>query len=206
MEKREKFLSVEVDYPEAKEWADIVSLTNDIDSTIQICDRLIHYLAATSEDRIIIESLWTTALIKYARCFTSGKRFGLSRALFDGLNGDPHGAHEYFINIRSKHIAHSINPFEQVTTGLVLSDPETEKKAAGTVTFSQWHISATGDGVQTLKNLCFVLRAKLSETGKDLYKKVLKIGQQLNIGELYSKAELKTTTPGPYDAGKAREE
>lgn len=67
MEKGRKFLSVEVDYSEAKEWADIISLTNDIDSTIQICDRLIHHLAATSEDRIIIESLWTTALIKYAR-------------------------------------------------------------------------------------------------------------------------------------------
>lgn len=160
MEKGRKFLSVEVDYSEAKEWADIISLTNDIDSTIQICDRLIHHLAATSEDRIIIESLWTTALIKYARCFTSGKRFGLSHALFDGLNGDPHGAHEYFINMRSKHIAHSVNPFEQVKTGLVLSDPETEKKVTGTVTFSQWHISAKEDGVQTLKNLCLVVKCQ----------------------------------------------
>jgi len=201
---KQEFLTVEVDYPEAKEWSNITSLIQDIDSTIQICNRLVEALPKKNGDRILLESLWTTALIKYARCFATGKRFGLSLKIFAGLKGDPVGAHNFYIDMRNKHVAHSVNPFEQVKTGLVLSDPKIEKKIKGVVTFSQWHISAQSDGVETLKNLCLVLRAKLSESGKKLHEETLKKAKEISIENLYAKAQLKTIAPGPKDAGKSR--
>ena len=119
-DKQEKLI-VEVNFPKARKWADIVSLTLDIDSAIQICKRLIRELEINKNNRVIIESLWTTALIKYARCFSSGKRFGLTIELFNGLKGDHVGTHNYYIEMRNKHLAHSVNPFEQVKIALILA-------------------------------------------------------------------------------------
>lgn len=204
MDDKQEKLIVEVNFPKARKWADIVSLTFDIDSAIRICERLIRELEINKNDRVIIESLWTTALIKYARCFSSGKRFGLTIELFNGLKGDPVGTHNYYIEMRNKHLAHSVNPFEQVKIALILADPKLERKINGTVSFSQWHISAKRDGVETLKNLCLVLRQKLSEKGRNLHQKVLEEAAKINIDELYSKAELKTVVPGPKDTSKPR--
>ena len=173
-------------------------------SVIKICDRLIQLLRQNSKDRILVESLWTTALVKYVRCFASGKRFGLSEKIFEGLKGDPIGTHNYYKEMRNKHIAHSVNAFEQVKTGLILSDPGIERKIKGIVTFSQWYISPKEDGIETLKNLCFVLRKKLSETGKKIHQEVLDAAAKLSINDLYLHAELRTITPGPEDASVPR--
>jgi len=51
-------------------------------------------------------------LIKYARCFATGKRFGLSKDVFQNLQGEPFKAHQFYIDLRNKHIAHSANPID----------------------------------------------------------------------------------------------
>jgi hypothetical protein len=196
-------LVVDVDSPQAEQWADMYSIARDLDSAIQVCGRLIELLP--SNDQILIESLWTSALIKYARCFSEGKRFGLPIDVFDGLEGDPKGTHQYYIDMRNKHLAHSVNPFEQVKIGLVLSDPKVARKIVGTVQFSQFHISAKEDGVRTLRSLCSVLKKKLGGAATERHEAVLAHAKTLDIKQLYQSARMRTVAPGPADAGLARE-
>lgn len=201
-QQEQSLLVVDADFSQAEQWADLYSIARDLDSAIQICERLIELLP--SNDQVLIESLWTAALIKYARCFSSGKRFGLSIDVCDELKGDPKGAHQYYIDMRNKHLAHSVNPFEQVKIGLVLSDPKVERKIVGTIQFSQFHISAKEDGVRTLRNLCGVLKTKLTGAATEHYEAVLAHAKSLDIEQLYRSAQMRTVAPGPAEAGQAR--
>lgn len=139
---------VEINFDEAKILADLGAIVQNLGSTIKICSRLKKMLKEGSEDSLLIESLWTTALIKYSRCFKSGKRFGLDESILDGLKGEPHKVHKLYLNMRDKHIAHSVNPFEQMQVGLILSPKDShEKKVVGVATLSMRHIVSDVEGV-----------------------------------------------------------
>ncbi len=203
-DQQKSLLICEVDYRKAKELADLTSLIQDLDYCIKTCERLITSLESKTEDPILQTSLWTSVLISYARCFATGKRFGISEEFLSKLDGDPIGAHRYYINMRDKNVAHSVNPFEQVKIGLLLQDPKIDKKVIGVVNLAQRHLTAKKDGVDTLRRLCVVIRNQLLNDWKVCQDETLKVGQTLPIDELYSKSQMQTITPGPDDAGKPR--
>jgi len=203
-DQQKSLLICEVDYSEAKELANIISLIQDIDYCIKTCERLIASIESETDDPILQASLWTSALISYARCFATGKRYGISEEFLSKLDGDPIGAHRYYINMRDKNIAHSVNPFEQVKIGLLLQDPKIDKKVMGVVNLAQRHLTAKKDGVDTLRRLCIVIKKQLLNDFKVCQDKTLKVGQTLSVDDLYSKSHMQTITPGPDDAGKPR--
>src|SRR5262249_29593458 len=105
------------------------------------------------EDHIITGSLWSAALVSYARCFSTGRRFGLSEKLFEHIEGGIE-CHQLYIDMRNKHIAHSVNPFEQVVVGLVLSPPtSSERKVEGISILSQRLVHFDSEGIQNLRRL-----------------------------------------------------
>lgn len=203
-DQQKSLLICEVDYQNARELADLTSLIQDLDLCNKTCERLIASLEGETEDPILQAGLWTAALISYARCFATGKRFGISEEFLGKLNGDPVEVHRYYINMRDKHIAHSVNPFEQVKIGLLLEDPTIKKKVIGVVNLSQRHVTAKKDGVDTLRRLCIVIRNRLASDWKYCRDETLKVGQTLPVDELYSKSHMHAITPGPEDAGKPR--
>ncbi len=197
-----------VEFEEAKILADLTSIFQDLKFTIETLKRLIKLLKDKSEDRILVESLWTTALISYARCFSTGKRFGLKEDIFKNkdLKGDPIGCHNYYINLRNKHVAHSVNPFEQIAVDLQLSNPDDkERKVLGVSVLSQKLICSTLEGVEDLIRLAIIAFKDVGEQCKGYEKKVLEIGKKLPLNELYSKARSRIITPGSKDAERARE-
>lgn len=194
-----------VDFNEAKILADLGSIVQDLTSTMEICERLIKLLKADSKNVILIESLWTTALIKYARCFNSGKRFGLDESIFDGFQGNPRGVHRFYINLRNKHIAHSVNPFEQVQVGLVLSsEDDEEKKIIGVATFSTKLITLQHDSVFQLGCLAKIIRDKVSLLAKQYEEKTRERGEKIPTTELYKFSRIKITIPGSEQSDKPR--
>jgi hypothetical protein len=119
-----------IENEEALILADWLSIQNDLSSVIMASKRLCTLLDKEEKDLIIIQSLWTSALIRYARCFTSGKRKPrLIPEIYKDLEGDPIGTHQYYIDTRNKHIAHPVNVFEEVKIGILPSDTFPEKPA-----------------------------------------------------------------------------
>lgn len=53
-----------------------------------------------------------SAVVTYARCFASGVRDSL-RALLEKAPTDLRSSHEYFVDLRNKHVAHSVSELEQ---------------------------------------------------------------------------------------------
>jgi hypothetical protein len=163
-----------VDYEEAKKLADLGAIIQDLGFTMKTCSRLKKLLKEESQDSLLIESMWTAALIRYARCFATGKRIGLSESIFDGLVGEPHEIHKIYIDLRNKHIAHSVNPFEQMVVGLVLSPQSSHaRKVIGVATLSMRHICPSVEGVHQLGLLSKVLLEKVVQIAKEYEKKTL---------------------------------
>jgi len=198
-------LIAEVDFPKAKELADLTSLIHDVGICINTCQRLIDFMDQENQDTLLQGSLWTSALIIYARCFGAGKKFGITEEFLSKLSGDPVGAHKRYINTCSKHIAHSVNPLEQIKIGLVLSDPQIEKRVTGIINLSQSRITMNKDNVNTLITLCIEIRNKLADDGKLCIEEALKIGKELPLDDLYEKSYMQTIAAGSVDAGGPRE-
>ena len=194
-----------VDFDEAKRLADLGAIVQDLGSIMKICSRLKKMLKEKSQDSLLIESLWTTALIKYARCFKSGKRFGLDESILDGLKGEPHKVHKLYLDMRDKHIAHSVNPFEQMQVGLVLSPKDSnEKKVVGVATLSMRHMVTDVEGVHQLGLLSKVLLEKVCDIAKQYENKALERGKTIPIDDLYKRARPCITAPGPEESDKPR--
>jgi hypothetical protein len=102
--------TVGLDSDSAKILADLASILRDLEFVVGCCDRLLPMLEEKDRDAVTIEALWTAALVAYARCFASGKRFGLDENSFVGLEGEVVAFHRWLLNLRNKHIAHSVNP------------------------------------------------------------------------------------------------
>ena len=149
--------------------------------------------------------MWTAALIRYARCFASGKRFGLSESIFNGLKGEPRKVHKMYIDLRNKHIAHSVNPFEQMEIGLILSPKNGhERKIIGVATMAMRHICSDMEGVHQLGLLSKVLLEKVSQIAKEYEKKTLEKGKNIPIDDLYKCARPRMIAPGPELAEEPR--
>jgi hypothetical protein len=72
-------------------------------------------------EHIVKHSLWSAALVAYVRCFATGVRARFDESIF-GDAEDVIQRHRYYKNIRDKHIAHSVNPFEVFATCVGIID------------------------------------------------------------------------------------
>jgi len=108
-------------------------------------------------------------------------------------------------DLRNKHIAHSVNPFEQMEVGLVLSPQKIqERKIIGVGILSMRQISFDIEGVHHLGLLANVLRGKVREMAKQYEEKVLEKGKDISIDVLYKCARPRMIAPGPELTDKAR--
>ena len=195
----------EVDFEEARMLADLGAITQDLGSVMKTCSKLKVLLEENSQDNFLIENLWTSALIRYARCFASGKRYGLNETIFKELQGEALKVHNMYMDLRNKHIAHSVNPFEQMKVGVVLSPKESQdKKIIGVATLSMKQISLDKEGVHQLGLLSKVILKKVCEIAKQYEQKTLEIGKTLPIEDLYKRARPKLVAPGPDETNKSR--
>jgi hypothetical protein len=110
----------ELETQNARLLADHASVFQDLGFCIQCCDRLASMLRDGRKDTVLQQALWTSALVAYARCFGTGVRYGITPEIYARFEGEPLEVHKHYIKMRNKHIAHSVNPFEQVKVGAVL--------------------------------------------------------------------------------------
>lgn len=124
-------ITYEVDYEKSKDLVDLCAIIFDLQSVIEACDVLLSLMQkeqGTDTDNLIIEHLWSSVLVKYFRCFTTGKRKLLLSPLEDIFSaittGDPIALHKYFNHTRNKHIAHSVNDQEVLKVGISIDPNE----------------------------------------------------------------------------------
>jgi hypothetical protein len=197
-------LTVALDVPSAYILADQAAIIADLQFVMDGCKRLLTELAKPEEERdpLLPLAIWSSAVVAYTRCFSKGKRFGLTTEDVQKL--PLHGAvmkfHKWIIEERTKLTAHSANPFEVAKVAAALSPPEQEKRRVeGIVIFATSHIVIDDVGVRQLGGLASELAKQTAEKAQEQQNVVLTDAQQLNIDSLYKLPPLRTWPPADED-------
>lgn len=120
--------SVEFKEPEGRLLASLAGIKADLDFTIEACRRIESFGPNPLEDVLVYEALSLAALIRYARCFTKGRRKSIPRDLLAQLPGDLQQHHERFMTVRNEHVAHATEFREKnIVVVHVSNDPQEAK-------------------------------------------------------------------------------
>ncbi|HEY5361283.1 MAG TPA: hypothetical protein VIJ82_26965 [Streptosporangiaceae bacterium] len=197
-------LTVDLDLPSAQVLADQAGIIQDLQFVMECCKRLLTELARPEEERdaVIPLALWSSALVSYARCFSSGKRFGLTAddVLTLPLQGEVLKYHKWVIEERNKHTRHSANPFEVAKVGAALAPPEARtRRVEGIAILSMSHVLVDATGVRQLGGLASELAKQTAEKAKAQQDVVLADAQGLTVDRLYELPQLRTSPPAEDD-------
>ncbi len=113
--------SVEVKCREVKRLADLWGVRRDLELARKQCE-LALTLCGQGQDALLIDGMTTSALVRYMRCFSGGQRAGLAKEDLHGLSEEFRGMHEHFRSLRDRHVAHSVNHYEQCYITASLQD------------------------------------------------------------------------------------
>ncbi len=188
-----------VDFEEAREAADLHAIIQDLSFVTQVCDRL--------EDRLLAQeanaqeedehptldvggytnrSLWIAALTTYGRCFLKGIRYSLPESLFLRTPGmDYTHLHRYYMNMRDKHVAHSVNALEANDAVVSLSrraDGSLAVDGLGMVYISLAHPHHSE--VQRLGNMAGYASGYAQDAYRDANRRALEKARSLSQDEL----------------------
>ena len=103
---------VEIDIPGAAVLADLTGISHDFESVRIYATQLKEMLDRETPDYSLVEPMTTAILVRYSRPFASGVRLRLNKSELETLSHDQRAYHDRFCIWRNKHIAHSVNVFE----------------------------------------------------------------------------------------------
>jgi len=130
-----------LDTASASELAELMATFEDLQTVLRCCERLVTELADGDgkPDEVLVEALWTVALLSYARCFSAGET---GTALTEGdltatqPYGDPLSWHKVLLQLRDHYADPTTNPRERFSVG-VAQDPNGEVKGVGVTSARQ---------------------------------------------------------------------
>lgn len=107
--------------PAAAALADLAATFEELQTVLGCCERLVAALSAPAADELLIESLWTTTLLSYGRCFTAGPR-GMGLTPQDVQATELEGAvddwHALLLRMREHFASPSVDPRERFSVGV----------------------------------------------------------------------------------------
>lgn len=104
-----KFVEIEIN--EAEHLADLTGIVHDFERTKHFAEQLKEMIEGGNHS--VHEPMTIAILVRYSRPFVSGVRYRLNETDLGEFSPDQRAAHDRFILWRNKHIAHSVNVFEE---------------------------------------------------------------------------------------------
>jgi hypothetical protein len=198
---------VDFDRPETQRLADLTGIANDLEATEEICDLLRENLQKLPSSGRILEALSSAALVRYARAFVSGVRTPTPKSVVEDLPEALRKDHGWFIELRHKYVAHSVNTFEENQVVVYLVPEERGPKGVSTVEVQQRRLLSLGlDDTERLKNLASEVRARVAALIVQERQKVLEFARALPADDFYKQLDppLKVATPKDVDKSRRR--
>lgn len=196
---------VELNIPEARLLADLASQANDLQATADMCDLALADLFKGSLVFGLLEALTNAAVVRYSRCFASGVRANIPSRVLDGLPESLTKDHEFFVALRNKYIAHSVNAFEETKIVAYLVPEESGARGVASISVQQDRLASLGTkDFNRLKSLSIELHNRISIIIEEEKQKVLDVARRLPIDGLYSQVDPPKKVAGESDVTKPR--
>jgi len=125
-----------IETPAAQDLAGIAGVVFDLSFAADAVARLLAIPEKARDDNTLTRALWSSALIAYMRCFSEGVRYSLNPTIFSAIPAAD-VAHQFFRDLRNKHIAHPVNAFEDCGVGLLVPPDTTEVSGVGELLWFQ---------------------------------------------------------------------
>lgn len=108
-----------IDGPDARALADMVAVFDDLQTVLRCCERLLAELADDGADAVVIEGVWTTATLSYARCFADAGGGRLTDEDVSGLalKGEVLAWHKVLCQLREHYASTELNPRARFEVG-----------------------------------------------------------------------------------------
>ena len=104
---------VDLRIPEAQKLADLSGVVWDLQRAREFAQLLAEELSGAKTNWRLVEPLSVAAVVMYSRPFMGGLRLWLGEEDLKGLKPEQRAAHDHFRAYRDKHVAHSVNVFEE---------------------------------------------------------------------------------------------
>lgn len=116
-----------LDSPSARVLVRLAATFEDLQTVLRSCEHLVAALGSGPDERddVVIEALWTVALLSYARCFSGTAADGalsdddVATAVSGGQSGtDAQEWHRVLLRLREHQVDPTENPREQFSVGV----------------------------------------------------------------------------------------
>jgi hypothetical protein len=196
---------VDVDLEDARLLADLNGAKLDLESVLSLSTYLQRRLSADDFSLETVDAFSTAILVRYSRPFMKGVRERLGENILQDLIEPQRKLHEKFIAWRNKHIAHSVNPFED--NRVVAYFNEEAVLTEGIQSISVQQNGLLGLGSQDLAEIQEVTKALLAlvnfrmESEKS---RILKIVRKMPVEDVLAKGIKPPQVPDMELVNKAR--
>lgn len=151
---------VDLEIEEARYLANLVGIEYDLRTAIEWCDQFVQLMV--DRDRFwLVEPMTTAILVRFIRAFGGGKRYPDTKHILSVLSEEEKEKYEYFKNVRSKHVAHSVNEFEDNQVKAYYIEGAAEKGVNSIGLGCDRVVGLSGDDINTVRGICQTLMTKV---------------------------------------------
>jgi hypothetical protein len=193
--------TVQLTGPTAETLADLLSCQADLAHCVELLDAQLDRPEAQQNDTVG-RGLWEAAVLAYARVFASGVRHRarIPNHAVSAIDPLAMTLHEWLLGLRDKHLAHSVNAFDEVVVGCILaSRADPPPRVIGVAHLSARRIGEQREVVESVRLLAHELGHYLDARIHDARELLLTEALALDVGELYGRPPMRATAP-PDDA------
>jgi hypothetical protein len=171
-----------LDLPSAGELAGLAAVFEDLQYALRCCEHLVSQLSRPEPDPVLVEALWTGALLAYARCF-SPRGSVLTPTDLDELDdgAEFRRLHDVLLRLRDHLASRHVNPREAFTVGAAQANDGTP---TGIAVVSSPRPLVEEPTVRMLGRLAYLLAGRVDARMQEQQRAVLGAAAALSPAEL----------------------
>ena len=176
---------VPLNFQDAHTAADINGIIIDLDWILKTCD-VLKRIPCDMVNINLLEAISAGIIIKYGKCDKEGVRKRIPRTIIGKLPKKAQKTHNFFVNLRDKYIAHSVNAFEEDWAVAYIDQKNSKNQRFHSIGFHHEHIIAIL-GAKDIERLVYLikrLKESLSKMLNKSKKNIKKIASRIPIVEL----------------------
>jgi hypothetical protein len=179
---------------EATQLASLGSIELDLVGVRSYCQLITDRTKQGQLNAVEWEAIISAAIVRYARCFCTGVRAKLSDDIFAAATPVLLDDHRYVMDMRNKHVAHSVNAFEENDVVLLVDDEFVSAAQIEQVsTFHNWVIGPPSDmplrldalatwALERVRDLCNAEKLKILAAARALPLSTIRAYETAQLG------------------------
>ncbi|WP_141399195.1 hypothetical protein [Curtobacterium sp. 'Ferrero'] len=180
--------------PEVDELRRALEHIGDLDHVIACCDELL--AGRLGQQGPLVQALYESAVISYARCFNSGRRDKITeRSISEVAGPSAVNFHRHIIAMRNRHVAHAVSDQSELRIGVIVTRPGDPWDVVGTGYLSARRVADDATGITQLRRLATLLRELNAQRVPELEAAVAAAGRAAGEDVVRSQPELGWTVP-----------